>query len=200
MHWPLRPDDIHVDDYPPELLTRFLTDLITGSGTKTSSGRTSTHALSFAQDLLYSVSNGKLQPPKHILLHTTVKALTGNNELVTILNRLGHGVSYSIWEENEKALCLQKLATMKDGSLPLPKDLHLVIPTQVAWDNIGRLMETCTGAASKHRVNGIAVQPVVYGRVLGVPSFPYCSRRHINFIPIMNTVPILLVLFIIIQS
>lgn len=43
--------------------------------------------ISFAQDLVYSVSRGRIKTPKHVTLPLTVKSLTGNSELITILNR-----------------------------------------------------------------------------------------------------------------
>ena len=42
---------------------------------------------------------GQSKPPKHILLSYGVKTLTENVELTQMLNRLGHGVSYSELEK-----------------------------------------------------------------------------------------------------
>ena len=50
-------------------------------------------ALSLSQDLIHSVSRGRIKTPKHIVLPMTVKSLTGNVELITILNTFGHGLS-----------------------------------------------------------------------------------------------------------
>ena len=50
------------------------------------------------------VKSFKIKPPKQVLLSYRVKTLTGNVELIQILNRLGHGVSYSQLEENDTAL------------------------------------------------------------------------------------------------
>ena len=50
---------------------------------------------SFAQDLVIGVTRGRIKPPKQILLWYAVKTLTNNVELVSILNRHGHGISYS---------------------------------------------------------------------------------------------------------
>ena len=51
---------------------------------------------------------GVAQTPKHLLLPMTVKSLTGNAELVTLLNRFGHGLSYSQIEELETAIAEQQ--------------------------------------------------------------------------------------------
>jgi len=111
---------------------------------------------SFGQDLVYAVTNGKLKPPKHILLPYAVKSLTGNVELIHTLNRFGHGVSYSLLQEIDTAICLQKLLLKNEVSLPL--DLCPGIFTTLAWDNIDCLEETLSGGGTSHRVNGIAIQ------------------------------------------
>ena len=49
----------------------------------------------FAQDLLFGVTRGRIKPPKQILLWYVVKPITNDVELVSILNRYGHGISYS---------------------------------------------------------------------------------------------------------
>jgi hypothetical protein len=67
---------------------------------------------SFSQDLIYAVTHGKQKTPKHVLLSYAIKTLTGNVELIQIVNRLGHGIAYSQLEENDTALCLQKLASI----------------------------------------------------------------------------------------
>ena len=70
---------------------------------------------SLAQDLVYCVSHGRVKTPKHVLLPMTVKSLTGKAELVTLLNRFGHGMSYSQVEELETALAEQQADKQKDG-------------------------------------------------------------------------------------
>ena len=74
-----------------------------------------------------------------------------------MLNRLGHGVSYSQLENNDTALCLQKMAANLNQKLVLPGTFHPNVFPNLAWDNIDRLEETLTGKGTTHRVNGIAV-------------------------------------------
>ena len=75
---------------------------------------------SFSQDIVYAVTYGKTKPPKHILLSYGVKTLTGNVEIIQTLNIFAHGVSYSQMEENNTALCLQKLAANLNQATILP--------------------------------------------------------------------------------
>lgn len=70
--------------------------------------------------------------------------MTGNTEVIQILNRLSHGVSYTVIEENETALCLRKLAAANEDVV-LPEHIHSYVFTTLAWDNIDRVEETLTG-------------------------------------------------------
>ena len=63
---------------------------------------------------------GQSKPPKHILLSYGVKTLTENIELIQMLDRLDHGVSYCQLEKNDTALCLQKMAANLNQKLVLP--------------------------------------------------------------------------------
>ena len=43
-----------------------------------------------------------------------IKALTGNNEVVTLLNRLGHSRSVTSMDEIETAWCIRKIEKQSD--------------------------------------------------------------------------------------
>ncbi|KAK3738575.1 hypothetical protein QZH41_001183 [Actinostola sp. cb2023] len=163
--WPILPSDLSVDQFPvPGCLHRFLMGLLTSNSDMTNpSPRVKMLIESFSQDLIYAVTCGKTKPPKHILLSYGVKTLTGNVEVIRMLNRFGHGVSYSQLEENDTALCFQKLAANLNQTTILPGTIQPNVFTNLAWDNIDRLEETLTGKGTTHRVNGIAVQPRVFG-------------------------------------
>ena len=47
----------------------------------------------------YTATKVRVRTPENILLPSIVKTLTNNTELINILNRLGHGVSYSLFME-----------------------------------------------------------------------------------------------------
>ena len=101
-------------------------------------------------------------PPKHILLLLAVKALTVNFELIRMLNRLGCGMLYTKVEENETALYLLKISGASDN-VNLPEDMLPHLFTTLAWDNIDQIEEALSGEGTTHRVNGIIVQPKVFG-------------------------------------
>ena len=116
---------------------------------------------SLGQDCLYAVSNGTLIPAKDILLPWGVKTPTGNVEIIKLLNRLGHGISYSRLEEIDTALCLQKQAKEAAIGIVLPSTSHPWVPAVLAFDNVERLEETLSGGGTSHIVSGISIQPQV---------------------------------------
>ena len=109
--WPILPSGVCIEQFSvPEVLYRFLMGLLTSNPVmKNPSPRVKMLVQSFSEDIIYAVTCGMTKPPKHILLSYGVKTLTGNIEITQMLNRFGHGVSYSQLEENDTAFCLRKL-------------------------------------------------------------------------------------------
>ena len=105
------------------------------------------------------------------------KILTGNIEIIKILNKFGHGVSYSELEENNTALCLQKLATGPTQRVVIPVSIQPNVFVNLAWDNIDRLEERLTGKGTLHRVNGIVVQAKVYGPFRPRANLPHIEKK-----------------------
>uniref|UniRef100_A0A6A7FTP2 Uncharacterized protein n=1 Tax=Hirondellea gigas TaxID=1518452 RepID=A0A6A7FTP2_9CRUS len=118
---------------------------------------------SFSQDFIYAVTCRNQKTPKQVLLTYAVKTLTGNVELIRILSRLGHGISYSQLEENDTGLCIEKLDSDHAEQAIIPSNIQPNVFTNIAWDNIDRLEETLAGKGTSHRVNGIALQANVFG-------------------------------------
>ena len=78
--------------------------------------------------------------PKHLTLPMTVRHLTGNAEVATILNRYGHGQSYSRTLELETAMC--NYVTSFDSILPITvsRDNNAVL--HLCYDNFDLDEET----------------------------------------------------------
>lgn len=126
--WPPHVSDLEkMNKDVPKSLVKFLQTLLTGASTESNNPSQKVQRLtaSFSQDLMYAVTSGRVQPTKHIVLPFAVKSVTGNVELIQILNRLGHSVSYYQVEEIDTALCLQKQAASEDA-IPLPQTSSLV--------------------------------------------------------------------------
>ena len=166
MSWPPRPSELNDSAIEVlEELSVFLYTLLTGNNDSSEGEccqRVQRLIKSFAEDLVFGVTRGMIKPPKQILLSYAVKTLTNNVELVSTLNRYGHGIFHSQLEEINIALCMQKMATTK-SEIALPANIQPHVSTTLAWDNIDRLEETLSGEGTSHRVNGIAVQAIHFG-------------------------------------
>ena len=90
-----------MQNFIPSLLDRFCSTLLTGKhGTENGEGKT-LRKTSIVQDIIYSASNGRLLTPKSVLLPAVVKSLCNNTEVLRMLNKLGHGISYDSVQEIE---------------------------------------------------------------------------------------------------
>ena len=70
----------------PEVVDTFLHHLFSGSDSPLTD-RMTWLKRSVAQDLVFAITRGRFKPAKHILLSSAVKSLTGNVELIQLLNR-----------------------------------------------------------------------------------------------------------------
>ena len=112
---------------------------------------------SIAQDLLYCVSNGPVATPKHITLPLNVKSLTGSSQVVTMLNKLGHGISYPKLREMETSMAVRQAHRQENGCI-LPSNINQGIFIIFAFDNNDLLEETLSGHGTTHCTNGIIIQ------------------------------------------
>ena len=147
--WPPKPEEL-TSDYiriPPSLL-KFLHALL--GGREESSAHVNRLALSIAQDIITAVSVGAIKTAKHVLLPWVIKTLTGNVELIKIINRLGHGCSYTALEEIDTAVCINKVANVDSDSVSLPSKVNPAVPTVLAFDNIDRFEESLSGGGTSH--------------------------------------------------
>jgi hypothetical protein len=143
--WPIHPSDLDIQSFSvPEYLNGFLLGLLT-TDVAHPSKRVKNFVSSFSQDIVYAATCGQTKPPKQVLISYGVKTLTGYVELMQILNRFGHGISYSQLEENDTALSLENMASNLNQSPIIPRATQPNLFTNLAWDNIDRLEETLTG-------------------------------------------------------
>ena len=113
--WPCHPSDLSNAVEMPTQLQRFLVGLLTGNPQhENPSERVSNLIQSFGQDLIYAVTCGQHKPLKHVLLPYAIKTLTGNAEIIRILHKSGHGMSYTQLEENDTAFVSTKVG-IKSG-------------------------------------------------------------------------------------
>ena len=90
---------------------------------------------------------GRVKTPKSILLPSIVKALTNNTEIITSLNKLGHGIGYTQLMEIQTENAYMIVDKQKENGTLLLNALKEIFSLYVA-DNIDRNEETLTGIIS----------------------------------------------------
>ena len=151
LSWPPKADELQSDaTLVPDMLYNMLAWILTSDTEFSTEWVTSlpNHVhrwiLSLRQDLIHYVSRGRTKTPKHMPLPMTVKSLTGSAELVTLLNRFGHGLSYSQIEELETAIAEQQITNLRNGVL-LPTACSPSVSAVFCWDNNDLQEETLSG-------------------------------------------------------
>ncbi|KAG1650788.1 hypothetical protein GQR58_027743 [Nymphon striatum] len=180
--WPPREQDLIPESVRINKgLCLFLTVLLTGSQKESISPRANRLRSSYAQDIIYGVSKGKCKTPKSILLPSCVKSLTNSTEVINILCKYGHGVSYTLLEEleTEYAISLIEDAQSNPENVFVPVEFSAENEIVTVWDNIDDLEETLSGSGTSHRCNGIGVQlktPATQVLIRGEPKSKRCRR------------------------
>ena len=156
--WPPSASDLQADKLkPPNYVIHFMSHLLTKKPSQMTV-KEERLARSIGEDICYNVTKGTWKQPKHILLGMSIRHLTGSAELVTLLNRFGHCISYSATLEIETAICNK----IKDSTDILPpnilKNKNLI--THFCWDNFDLVEETLSGAGTTHSTHGIIIQEV----------------------------------------
>ena len=98
-----------------------------------------------------------MKTPKHVSFPFLVKSKTGSVEIITVLNKLGHGISYSQLEEIETGIAEVQMKAVENGTL-LPSNCQLNIFTTFAFDNNDLAEETLSGKNTTHCTDGIVIQ------------------------------------------
>lgn len=158
--WPPTSDSLgNLSRKAPECLVKFLMKLIQSQSTHhTASNDSQRVAESISQDLIYAYSKGKFLTQKHTLLGIGLHNMTGKKNVVSILARLGHSISYDQTRliETAQAELAQEMTDM-GCSLPLtPSSAGGTVPTYFWWDNFDCMKENNEG--SVHTTHGIAFQ------------------------------------------
>ena len=118
---------------------------------------------SLAQDLIHCTTGGRKKTPKHVALPLAVKHMTGSTKLVTLLNRLGHGLSATQVREIETGMSEGILLQQRDSTrVFVPSNIMSSSFVHLAWDNNDLIEETLTGLGTTHCTNGIAIQRQVH--------------------------------------
>ena len=138
-------------------LAVFLNTLLTGKLSESNSPRADLLKQSYAQDIIYRVSNGKIKTPKGILLPPCIKSFTNCTKLINIVCKYGHWISFTVLDR----ICNQLDTGCPDWSKLCFRSRRISTNTAIitVWDNIDQPEETLTGAGTSHRCNAVGVQP-----------------------------------------
>ena len=164
MPWPPSPADItHEKIDVPDLLFNLVAYIITGTSMPVSDGKLPVDSdierlvLSVSQDLINISRKGRIKTVKNIGLAVALRNLTGNKEVLTLLNRFGHTLSYSKIQDFEKEL-VKKYHGEQQNSIIMPSTMKQGVFSTFVWDNNDLCEETLSGAGTTHVTNGIIIQ------------------------------------------
>lgn len=106
--------------------------------------------LSVGQDLIYGSSNGQVNTPKHVGLAMAIKHLTGSKQVISMLNRFGHTVSYDSLQRMETSLAVEQLKKTEEMGIVLPSNIFPGTFIHCAADNIDFKENTLDGKGTTH--------------------------------------------------
>ena len=109
--------------------------------------------------------------------------MTANFKLIKIINRLGHGVSYTKLADVDTAYAIQKIST---NSGLMPEEIQPYQQASIVYGNFDSLGETLSGAGTTHSVNGIVIQKAFTGPKLpqNLIDIPKTKQRIIYVEPL----------------
>ena len=156
--WPPTADELSSlsSDILPVALIEFLTTLISGQKPTESTNRL---IFSIRQDIGRAVTNGEWKLPKHIFLTMTLRHLSRNKQLTTILNRCGHCESYdySLQLETALAIVLEQTYSIHSPNI-LCGDNNKIFHCE--WDNLNKITTGVHGPNIVNSAAGIMIQEI----------------------------------------
>ena len=136
--WPPRLEDLNPENLNyPEKLEQLIDAIFKNQPDRLK--------LCIMQYLIYSVTLGRVKTPKKVLLPSIVKNLTKNTELINILNRLGHGICYTLLMEIQTKEAYRLSEQQLNEGMIIPEDCLTEQFTIFVADNIDRQEKTLSG-------------------------------------------------------
>ena len=157
--WPPTASDLEDNlNIPPELVT-FLRHVVTKQPVPTTP-KVERLILSIGQDICRAATGGEWKLPKHLLLSMTLRHLFRSEQLVTLLNRMGHCENYSFTLELETGLAqaIGETSTLLSTQIVRAPESTSVFHSE--FDNFDQLLNSSTGKDSVHTAHGIMLQDI----------------------------------------
>ena len=159
--WPPQPKDLEPEKFTlPNKLNLMIKSLLNYKDEQPS--RTDRLRYSLGQDIIYAATKGRVRSSKNILVPSMVKTHTNNTELINILNRLGHGVSYSLLMEAQTENAFQILDEQVVFGCIIPKECQPDTFSIYVADNIDRNKETLSGMNKSNLFLTLAIRSKLF--------------------------------------
>ena len=100
------------------------------------------YILFLGQDMLFMKSRGEIRTPKHVGLSITCDKMTQSKIVLQMLNRHGHGISYSEVQREDTSWANKQL---DDNYIVLPSNIKPGVFTHASADNWNRATDSITG-------------------------------------------------------
>lgn len=114
--------------------------------------------LMVGQDVVHCASRSRVKLPKHVSLAIAVRHLTGSKQLITLLNRMGHCLSYEDVEVIDTGLANEVLAMSEGNRCLIPSNILPGVLMHAAVDNNDINEETLDGKNTTHATTHVIYQ------------------------------------------
>lgn len=119
--------------------------------------------LSIAQDIIHCSSNARVKTPKHVGLAISTHHLTSSKQMITLLNRMGHCISYDEMKSVDASLATEVLAQSEEYGTVLPSNIVPGSFVQMGSDNNDFNDETVDGKNTTHVTTMVVYQKKPFG-------------------------------------
>ncbi|KAF7990491.1 hypothetical protein HCN44_000296 [Aphidius gifuensis] len=140
----------------PENLESFITTVTCSVNKRQTNLSKMTKIDAIAEDLIFTTSNGRIKPSKHITLGLKILSKANGRAVVDILNQYGHCCSHKILKEIETQLTPAEIKRLQlcPAGIPLVPSSS----TEVAFNNSDKFVETASGEDTLHDTQGVIFQ------------------------------------------
>lgn len=146
---------------PPNLADFFTTFLSIADPRRQNSPHRKRLVKSFAEDVIYAVSSGRIKTAKLVTLGMALKSMTSSRNVVNSINSFGHCCSYTTIEELESEATYVAISRSQISPDDIVRKPNLC--TGLAFNNFDRFVDTLTGKDTLHDTVGNVFQDIVPG-------------------------------------
>ena len=155
--WPPVPDSLpEANTQLPPTLHSLLISCLSSRSVDQTADKKKLVVNSIGQDIIFNITNGSCPTSKHVKMALCIKRQTGSKEMVTWMNKLGHGISYDEVSSVETFLADESINHQEMKSY-CPSSVQPSVFVTFVWDNNDINPDSLTGSVM-HCTNGIIIQ------------------------------------------